>query len=119
MWSNVLSLTLRLFGNALAGYCVITLIYVGLSTVIPPAGSYWGMFLDPLIAPAAHLYFDIFDGAIQLVVFTMLTMINIAQEYISPQELLDAKNEKEAQKRRKLARKEEKRLKKLEKKKAI
>ena len=41
------------------------------------------------------------------------------QEYISPQELLDAKNEKEAQKRRKLARKEEKRLKKLEKKKAI
>ena len=119
MWSNVLSLTLRLFGNALAGYCVITLIYVGLSTAIPPAGSYWGMFLDPLIAPAAHLYFDIFDGAIQLVVFTMLTMINIAQEYVSPQELLDAKNEKEAHKRQKLARKEEKRLKKLEKKKAI
>lgn len=112
MWSSVLSLTLRLFGNALAGYCVITLIYVGLSTVIPPAGSYWGMFFDPFIAPLAHLYFDLFDGAIQLVVFTMLTMINVAQEYISPQELLDAKNAKEEAKRLKLERKENKRLKK-------
>ena len=116
MWSNVLSLTLRLFGNALAGYCVITLIYVGLSTAIPPAGSYWGMFFDPFIAPIAHLYFDIFDGAIQLVVFTMLTMINIAQEYVSPQELLDAKKQKEEVKRRKLAKKEQKRLEKLNKK---
>ena len=116
MWSSVLSLTLRLFGNALAGYCVITLIYVGLSSAIPPAGSYWGMFLDPLIAPAAHLYFDIFDGAIQLVVFTMLTMINVAQEYISPQELLEAKTEKEEAKRRKLERKEQKRLEKINKK---
>lgn len=112
MWSSVLSLTLRLFGNALAGYCVITLIYVGLSTVIPPAGTYWGMFFDPFIAPLAHLYFDLFDGAIQLVVFTMLTMINVAQEYISPQELLDAKNAKEEAKRLKLERKENKRLKK-------
>ena len=115
MWSSVLSLTLRLFGNALAGYCVITLIYVGLSTIIPPPGSYWGMFIDPFIAPLAHLYFDIFDGAIQLVVFTMLTMINIAQEYVSPQELLDAKNEKEALKKLKLEKKEQKRLKKAQK----
>ena len=115
MWSNVLSLTLRLFGNALAGYCVITLIYVGISTIIPPASSYWGMFLDPLIAPLAHLYFDIFDGAIQLIVFTMLTMINIAQEYVSPQELLDAKNQKAEAKRQKLERKQAKKLLKLNK----
>ena len=115
MWSNVLSLTLRLFGNALAGYCVITLIYVGISTIIPPANSYWGMFLDPLIAPLAHLYFDIFDGAIQLIVFTMLTMINIAQEYVSPQELLDAKNQKAEAKRQKLERKQAKKLLKLNK----
>ena len=115
MWSNVLSLTLRLFGNALAGYCVITLIYCGLSTAIPPEGSYWGMFFDPLIAPLAHLYFDIFDGAIQLAVFTMLTMINIAQEYISPQELLEAKTKKAERKRLKREKKELKKTKKLEK----
>lgn len=119
MWSSVLSLTLRLFGNALAGYCVITLIYVGLSTAIPPTGSYWGMFIDPLIAPLAHLYFDIFDGAIQLAVFTMLTMINVAQEYISPQELLEAKEHKEAHKKAKKERREQKRLLKLEKQKSI
>lgn len=84
MWSNVLSLTLRLFGNALAGYCVITLIYVGIGTIIPPLGNYSGLALTPLLAPIAHLYFDIFDGLIQLAVFCILTMINVSTEYISP-----------------------------------
>ena len=78
MWSNVLSLTLRLFGNALAGYCVITLIYVGIGTIIPPLGNYAGLAITPVLAPIAHLYFDIFDGLIQLAVFCILTMINIS-----------------------------------------
>ena len=46
----------------------------------------------------------------------MLTMINVAQEYISPQELLEAEKEKEEAKRRKLERKEQKRLEKINKK---
>ena len=87
MWSNVLSLTLRLFGNALAGYCVITLIYVGLGTSIPPVGSLSGLAITPIIAPLAHLYFDIFDGAIQVAVFTMLTMISISTEYVSEEDV--------------------------------
>ena len=45
----------------------------------------------------------------------MLTMINIAQEYVSPQELLDAKNQKTEAKRQKLERKQAKKLLKLNK----
>ena len=81
MWSSVLSLTLRLFGNALAGYCIITLIYVGIGTIIP--NTLAGFAIVPVLAPVAHLYFDIFDGLIQLAVFTILTMINVSNEYVS------------------------------------
>ena len=108
MWSNVLSLTLRLFGNALAGYCIITLIYVGLGTAIPPEGSLTGLVITPFIAPLAHLYFDLFDGLIQLAVFAMLTMINISNEYISKEDILLAKEEKEKLKELKKKRKLEK-----------
>ena len=108
MWSNVLSLTLRLFGNALAGYCIITLIYVGLGTAIPPEGSLTGLVITPFIAPLAHLYFDLFDGLIQLAVFAMLTMINISNEYISKEDILLAKEEKEKLKKLKKKRKLEK-----------
>ena len=45
----------------------------------------------------------------------MLTMINIAQEYISPQELLEAKTKKAERKRLKREKKELKKAKKLEK----
>ena len=112
MWSSVLSLTLRLFGNALAGYCVITLIYVGFGTLIPPEGNLAGLAITPVIAPFAHLYFDIFDALIQLAVFTMLTMINISGEYISPQDLEIAKFEKARYKEEKALRKKQKKLRK-------
>ena len=109
MWSPVLSLTLRLFGNALAGYCIITLIYVGLGSVIEP---YWGFLFEPLIAPVAHLYFDIFDGLIQLAVFTILTMINVSNEYISPEDFIkmeeNKKNKKLAKKQKRLEKKAQK-----------
>lgn len=108
MWSSLLSLTLRLFGNALAGYCVITLIYVGIGSAIP--NSWYGLFISPIIAPIAHLYFDMFDGFIQLMVFGMLTMINISGEYATKAELLEEKKEKKAlkleKKQKRLARKE-------------
>jgi F-type H+-transporting ATPase subunit a len=35
----------------------------------------WGFQIGlPILG---HLYFDLFDGALQMVIFTMLTMINI------------------------------------------
>lgn len=114
MWSGTLSLTLRLFGNALAGYCIITLIYSGFSQAFSVTGA--GLAITPLIAPITHLYFDVFDGFIQVAVFCMLTMINVSTEYISKEDLQASKLAaiKEKEDRRKI--KEEKRQRRLEKK---
>lgn len=103
MWSGTLSLTLRLFGNALAGFCIVTLIYAGFAQI--STTSMAGLAITPLITPFVHLYFDMFDGMIQLVVFCMLTMINVSSEYISKEDL---QAEKDARKQAKLDRKEEK-----------
>jgi F-type H+-transporting ATPase subunit a len=58
-----ISLALRLFGNMLAATLVVELVYGAL----PKIGL-------PIIA---HAYFDLFDGTIQMLVFSMLTMIQI------------------------------------------
>lgn len=109
MWSPVLSLTLRLFGNALAGYFVMTLIYVGFSGIIP--GTMAGLAISPVIASLGHLYFDLFDGFIQLTVFCMLTMINVSSEYVSPEMKLKAKEDKAEAKRLKAEKRAAKKLK--------
>lgn len=104
MWSPVLSLTLRLFGNALAGYCVVTLVYTGFEYAFQTVGA--GLAIAPVLAPIVHLYFDLFDGFIQLTVFCMLTMINVAGEYVSPEDLAEGKREAELKRQRR----EQKRL---------
>jgi F-type H+-transporting ATPase subunit a len=64
-----LSLSLRLFGNMTAAAVIMGLIYGALRSLG------WGFQIGlPIFA---HLYFDIFDGALQMLIFTMLTMINI------------------------------------------
>lgn len=60
-----ISLSLRLFGNMMAATVVIDLIY-----------SAMGKFAIGLPIPV-HLYFDVFDGSLQMVVFLMLTMIQV------------------------------------------
>ncbi len=60
-----ISLSLRLFGNMVAGGIILGLIYDAL-------GNFAFIIPVPL-----HFYFDLFDGAIQMVIFSMLTMINI------------------------------------------
>lgn len=65
----LVSLSLRLFGNMIAAVIVLELIYHGLGSI--------GMFAQFGIPIPVHLYFDIFDGALQMIVFSMLTMINI------------------------------------------
>lgn len=86
MWSPLLSLSLRLFGNALAGYTLMTIVYYFLgmlsdaifgSFVISGVSS---ILLPPLITPVLHAYFDVFSGAIQTLIFVMLTMMFISQE---------------------------------------
>lgn len=63
------SLSLRLFGNVLAATFIIELVYDSLSKIT---------WIAQIGLPIAlHGYFDIFDGVIQMVIFVMLTMINI------------------------------------------
>lgn len=59
------SLALRLFGNMLAATILVELVYEVL-------GNY--AIGIPIIV---HGYFDVFDGTIQMLVFSMLTMIQI------------------------------------------
>lgn len=63
------SLTLRLFGNMTAAVVIMDLVYEALH------GISW--FAQLAIPVPLHAYFDIFDGTIQMVIFVMLTMINI------------------------------------------
>lgn len=88
MWAPTLALTCRLFGNAVSGYCIMSLVYFGLQNVsdlifasaqtgLMASGSIW---IAPIITPFLHAYFDLFSGFIQTLVFTMLTLIYVSQE---------------------------------------
>ena len=63
------SLALSLFGNILAATFLVELVYTGLHMI------WWADQIGLLIA--FHACFYIFDGVIQMVIFSMLTMINI------------------------------------------
>ena len=63
------SLSLRLFGNMFAATIIMELVYGALGSIT------WVAQLGVPIP--LHMYFDLFDGTIQMVIFVMLTMINI------------------------------------------
>lgn len=77
------SLSLRLFGNILAASIMMGLVYKGLYFVSHSIFLGFGLghstfgLLELIIPIPFHLYFDIFDGTIQMVIFSMLTMIFI------------------------------------------
>ena len=104
-----LSLALRLFGNAIGGFCIMGIVYFSLENLSNFIfgsifmGNYWanslgvtvsgaegpaGIFLAPLITPVLHLYFDLFSGFIQTFVYLMLTLIQILQEIPEEPELV-------------------------------
>lgn len=62
-----ISLSLRLFANVLSGTVMMTLIY----SLLP-------IFVKIGIPSVLHVYFDLFSGAIQTYVFSMLTMTYIS-----------------------------------------
>jgi len=57
------SLAFRLFGALLSGTIILHLLYGALGWV------------SPLIMPFLHLYFDIFEGLVQVLIFIMLAVI--------------------------------------------
>ena len=63
------SLSLRLFGNIQAASFIVELVYESLEKVawIAQVG----------LPVPLHAYFDVFDGTIQMLVFTMLTVVYI------------------------------------------
>ena len=63
------SLSLRLFGNILAGTVMMAL-YYGMLPIFAKIG----------VPSALHAYFDLFSGAIQTYVFCMLTMTFVADK---------------------------------------
>ena len=98
MWAPLLSLTLRLFGNAIAGWALLTIVETGLRDAsaalfkfmpVVESGAFQGnwneIFLAPIPTAVLHAYFDLFSGLIQTVVFISLTAIFIGQEI--PEEL--------------------------------
>lgn len=66
--SKPVNISMRLFGNMLAGMVIMGLLY-NFSTNLP--GS--SLLIVPL-----HLYFDIFAGVVQSFIFTMLTMVYVS-----------------------------------------
>ena len=65
-----ISMSLRLFGNILSGTIIMALIY----GLLPK-------FLLLFWPGVLHIYFDLFSGAIQAFVFSMLTMVFIAKNF--------------------------------------
>ena len=62
-------MSLRLFGNVMAGTVMMAL-YYGLLPLFAKIG----------IPAFLHVYFDLFSGAIQAYVFSMLTMVFITDK---------------------------------------
>lgn len=90
MWAPLLSISLRIFGNALSGFTLMAIVYWALGKVsymifggIMAAGPA-SIIVAPLITPVLHAYFDVFSGVIQTLIFMMLTMIQVAQEDPDP-----------------------------------
>lgn len=68
--STPISMSLRLFGNVLCGTVIMGLLY----NLLPK-------FLLLFWPGALHVYFDLFSGAIQAYVFTMLTMVFVSKTF--------------------------------------
>ncbi|WP_027307900.1 F0F1 ATP synthase subunit A [Caloramator sp. ALD01] len=70
------SLSLRLFGNITAAVIMMELLYEGLEFLSYSLHLKVPVFAAFLPIPF-HIYFDLFDGTIQMFIFVMLTMIFI------------------------------------------
>ena len=104
MWSPIISTTMRMFGNALAGTVIITLVQwatsslsatifsaLGAPLALPGIASNWqgwwnsfpywtGSFLAPIPMGVLNIYFSLFSGFVQTTVFASLSALWIAQE---------------------------------------
>ena len=85
MWAPLLSMTLRMFGNALVGWVLIGLVNSSLEELSATLFSFMpnglsSIWFVPVLTPVLHAYFDLFSGFVQTMVFVFLTVLFIAQE---------------------------------------
>jgi F-type H+-transporting ATPase subunit a len=96
MWTPIISTAMRMFGNALSGTIIIGLVQWSLAKVsnaiIPMhtvsswndyfnAAPYWsGSFFAPIPMGILNIYFSLFSGLVQTLVFATLSALWIAQE---------------------------------------
>lgn len=100
----LLSLSIRMFGNALAGYILMWLVYWGTGmlsdAIFVPLFNIEGMnVFGAVIASVLHAYFDAFGAFIQMTIFTTLTMLLIATEIPAPVDIDMDKYNKKLQKK--------------------
>ncbi|MCF0106892.1 MAG: F0F1 ATP synthase subunit A [Holdemanella sp.] len=73
-FATPISLTMRLFGNILAGSIITMLVYTLIKKIMP-----WGV-LGFIFTPFLHVYFDIFSGVIQTYIFFTLSSYFLGQQ---------------------------------------
>lgn len=82
-FSSLLSLSIRMFGNALAGSILMFLVYWATGSLSNLIFEHFNIF-GVIIAPVFHAYFDIFGAFIQTLIFVLLSMLLIATEIPAP-----------------------------------
>jgi F-type H+-transporting ATPase subunit a len=85
MWAPLLSMSLRMFGNAIVGWVLLGLVNGGLEALSASLFSFMGegvssIWFVPIATPLLRAYFDLFSGFVQTMVFVFLTALFIAQE---------------------------------------
>lgn len=102
-FAPLISLSFRLFGNILGGAIILTLLYRATDALwakIPVIGQV--NFLIGGVAPFLHMYFDLFAGSIQALIFAMLTIVYWKLQMVSDQKTeVEIKLPKKYRKKRK------------------
>ena len=95
MWTPVISTTLRMFGNCIAGTVVLGLVNWALKNVSVNVFSFWAVsygdkiaqldspaaiWFSPIVLAVLNLYFALFSGYIQTLVFASLNGVWISNE---------------------------------------
>ena len=81
MFAPIISLSFRMFGNALSGMIIMQLVYWATESVTGLILNVPGLnIFGPIVAPVLHAYFDLFSAVIQTMVFVYLTAFFIAGE---------------------------------------
>lgn len=75
-----ISLSMRLFGNILAGSIIMLLVYTVMKSLS------WAGIFGYIAAPLLHCYFDIFSGLIQTYIFFTLASFFLSQQVVDEED---------------------------------